>query len=97
MAMRLAPPSAIVTLNMQTAGGTAWNCELKPGIIPKPGKPITDSDVACGGHPFPGDADFQRAPFIALGVLPGLKIDSNYDGIFWVGKVSALPQAVKAS
>lgn len=96
MAMRLAAPSAMVTLNMQTAGGTAWDCEMKTGITPKPGKPITNSDIACGSRLFRGDADLQRPPFITLGSLPGLGIDPDYDGVYWLGRVSASPPAVRA-
>ena len=84
-------------LRMQTAGGTAWNCELKSGIIFKTGKPITDSDISCGSHIFSGDADLQRPPFNAMDSLPGLRIDPAYDGVFWLGRVRASPQAIKAN
>lgn len=96
MAMRLGPPSSIITLNMQTTGGTAWNCELKPGVTPQPGKSLTQNDIACGSYPFSGDADLRRAPFIALGALQPTAIDPDYDGVFWLGKVDASPQAVVA-
>ncbi|MDR6134526.1 hypothetical protein QE361_001501 [Sphingomonas sp. SORGH_AS802] len=94
MVMRLGPPSSIITLNMKTAGGTAWNCELKPGVTPKPGKPITQDDIACGSYPISGDADLPHSPFIALGALQGMAIDPDYDGVFWLGKVNASSKAV---
>ncbi|WP_140872856.1 hypothetical protein [Sphingomonas oligophenolica] len=97
MAMRLGSPSTIVTLNMLTAGGTAWNCELKRGVTPRLGLPITANDIACGSYPFRGLTDLRRPTFIELGALPGSAIDPDYDGIFWLGKVSASPPAVDAS
>lgn len=96
MAMQLGPPSSIITLNMQTAGGTAWNCELKPRVTPQPSKSIIQDDIACGSYPLSGDADLRRTPFIALGALQGMAIDPDYDGVFWLGKVDASPKAVVA-
>ncbi len=91
MAMRLGSPSDTVTLNMLTAGGTAWNCVLKPGVTPNPGVAITRKDIACGSYPFRGLADLHRPAFIKLGALPGAETDPDYDGIFWLGKVSTSP------
>ncbi len=91
MAMRLGSPSNIVTLNMLTAGGTAWNCVLKPGVTPNPGVAITPKDIACGSYPFRGLADLHRPAFIKLGALPGVETDPDYDGIFWLGEVSTSP------
>jgi hypothetical protein len=56
----------------------------------KSGKP---NDIACGSYPLHRDADLRLAPFIAIGALPGSDIDPGYDGIFWLGTVSASPPA----
>ncbi|WP_343528037.1 hypothetical protein [Sphingomonas sp.] len=94
MAMRLGRSVNVVTLNMKSAAGTFWNCGVKPGVVPKPDMPITNADIDCGSHPTTADADLQRAPFIALGALPGQQPDPDYDGVFWVGPISASPPAV---
>ncbi|WP_320453213.1 hypothetical protein [Sphingomonas sp. CFBP8993] len=96
MAMRLARSVPVIALNMKSSGGTSWTCELKPGVVPKPNVPITDADVECAAHPLGKDADLDRAPFIALGSLPGQQPDPDYDGIFWLGPVTASPPAVPA-
>lgn len=95
MAMRLGPPPAVVSLHMETAGGTAWNCQLTPGMIPEPGKRITSEDLECAAHPISGHANLRRKPFIALGALPGADPNPDYDGVFWLGTVSGSPPAVK--
>lgn len=94
MAMQLGPPETIVSLNMETAGGTAWNCELKPGFKPQPNAPITSDAITCGSKPLSGRVDRQQPPFMALTPLPGESRYPDYDGVFWLGRVSASPQAV---
>jgi hypothetical protein len=96
MAMRLAQSVPVIALNMKSTGGTSWTCGLKPGVVPQPHVPITAADVECAAHPLGKDADLGRAPFIALGSLPGQQPDPDYDGIFWLGPVSASPPAVPA-
>lgn len=96
MAMRLARSVPVIALNMTSGGGSSWTCELKPGVVHKPHAPNTDADVECAAHPLGKDADLDRAPFIALGSLPGQQPDPDYDGIFWLGAVSASPPAVSA-
>ena len=97
MAMWLGSPLNTVTLNMLTAGGTAWNCVLKPGVTRKPGVAITSKDIACGSYPSQGLADLHRPMFIKLGALPGFEKDPDYDGVFWLGKVSTSPPSTKAN
>ena len=93
MAMQLAARAPVVTLNMQTAGGTSWSCQLKDGVKASAGRPLKPNDIACGSYPLHRDADLRLAPFIAIGALPGSDIDPGYDGIFWLGTVSASPPA----
>ncbi len=94
MVMQLAEPENIVALEMQTAGGTAWDCGLKPGVVVQPGEPITDDAIECGSHPHAGQADLDRPPFVSLTPFPNASKDEDYDGFFWLGKVSASPPAV---
>jgi hypothetical protein len=88
MVMHLGDPKTIVTLNMATAGGTAWNCQTRPGLLPKNIKPIA-SLIVCGSYPLRSDADLNHTPFIALPALPGTGADPAYDGVFWLGPVNA--------
>jgi hypothetical protein len=96
MAMRLAPASAITSLNMAHAGGSMWNCLLKPGAGLEPGKPVTSADVECADHPAKGAVDLHRSPFVSLGAAPGDDDAAAYDGFFWLGKVTGSPPAVPA-
>lgn len=94
MAMQLAPATDLVTLNMETAGGTAWNCQLKPGVKPDPKKPIADDAIACGSYPVRGSTDRRREPFVELAQPSVTNPHADYDGVFWLGKVSASAPAV---
>lgn len=94
MAMQLASATDLITLNMETNGGTVWNCQLKPGVKPDPKKPIGDDAIACGSYPLSGSTDRRREPFIEL-AQPSVTIsDADYDGVFWLGTVNASPPAV---
>lgn len=88
MAMRLGRSVPVVTLNMKVAGGTVWTCE------PKANGSSTQDESECAPHPAWTDSKLKREPFVALGNLPGLKPDSDYDGVYWLGPVSASPPAV---
>lgn len=94
MAMQLAPAGTVVSLDMATAGGASWSCQLREGIKPSPGTPLTREMMDCAGHPLRGDATIDRAPFITLQPLPGATRDPAYDGSYWLGPVSASPPAV---
>lgn len=94
MAMQLGSPSAVITLNMQTAGGTTWNCQLKPGVQPKPKEEISNDAIACASYPLRANANYKRAPFIALTERSASNTDADYDGVFWLGTVDASPPAV---
>ncbi|MBB5713212.1 hypothetical protein [Sphingomonas aerophila] len=87
MAMQLASPGEIVSLNMRTAGGKMWNCIIRPDVQLDRTKPVPDDAIECGDRPTKGWANMKAAPFMALRVKNGGE-DDNYDGIFWVGRVS---------
>jgi hypothetical protein len=94
MAMRLAPAAAITSLKMAGAGGTQWNCRLRPGAQLQPGQPPPPGSMDCGSHASRGHPDLGRLPFVGLGTLPGSEDDPAYDGFYWVGPVSGSPPAV---
>ncbi|MDH7974286.1 hypothetical protein QH494_19025 [Sphingomonas sp. AR_OL41] len=94
MVMQLAPPEAVVSLDMRIAGGALWNCRLKQGVVPEAGKPIPGDAVECGSHPTRDLPDLHRTPFVSLQAFPHEKPDIDYDGFFWLGKVTASPPAV---
>jgi hypothetical protein len=87
MAMRLGRSVPLVTLNMKAAGGASWTCEPKGGAA-------AENESECAPHSSAPDADLDRAPFIALGALPGQQPDPDYDGVYWLGPVTASPPAV---
>ncbi|WP_156359855.1 hypothetical protein [Sphingomonas sp. Leaf10] len=93
MAMQLAPAGKVMSLNMATAGGSAWTCELRAGAKFERGKPISSGMIECAGHPVRSDSTINRAPFVAVQPLPGTQHDPAYDGWFWLGTVTASPAA----
>lgn len=97
MAMRLAPPAAITSLNMVHAGGTTWNCQLRPGTVLEPGKPPPPGAIDCASHPARSSVDLRRAPFIGVGAPPYGDAKGAYDGYFWLGTVSGSQPAVPAT
>lgn len=94
MVMQLARPEAITALDMKTSGGTHWDCTLKPGVTPEPGKPFPADAIQCISGPLKGDSELKRAPFISLVAVPTIDKDKSFDGFFWLGSVSASPPAV---
>ncbi|WP_174291659.1 hypothetical protein [Sphingomonas bacterium] len=94
MAMRLAAAGAVTTLNMADAGGTMWNCLMKPGVEVPAGQGIPKDAIECGAHPTRGSADLSRPAYIGLGAAPGENRDPAFDGFLWVGRTTASPPAV---
>lgn len=95
MAMRLAPPTEITSLNMHGAGGSMWNCLLKPDVKPELGKPIPPEAVDCGNHKAGGSrVDLGGRAFVRLGAFPGEPADPSYDGFYWLGRETGSPPAV---
>lgn len=97
MAMQVGPSASTVTLSMEAAGGTAWSCQLKPNIQHEPGKPLSADAIVCGSFPYAGSVDLGRKPFISLTGLLGADRPPDYDGFFWLGKVSASTPAVRSA
>lgn len=89
MAMRLAPAAAVTTLDMADAGGTAWNCSLRPGAGVPSGGSVESDAITCGARSVRGSPDLRRRPFMALGAAPGRQADPAFDGYYWVGAITA--------
>lgn len=96
MAMRLAPAASVTSLAMRAAGGSTWNCELRPGFTFVPGKPLPKGAITCGAHPARASATLAGPPAVGLGDAAGAEADPGYDGFFWLGPVTASPPAVPA-
>lgn len=94
MAMQLAPADQIVTLNMVTAGGTMWNCLMRPGVDIAAGKPIPDDAIECASRSTRGEAKLGSRPFMTIGTPDGLVNEGGYDGIFWLGRVNGAEPAL---
>lgn len=89
MAMRLAPPAKILTLDMAHAPGSAWNCQIKGDYK---GGPISPDAVDCSAHQITGGAITGEARLLLNKDLPASAPgDPAYDGVFFVGPVSASP------
>lgn len=93
MAIHLARVGPTVTLDAKYSGGSAWTCELKPGMHPEPGKPLSKDAVECAVHPLGMQPDLGRAPFLSLAASPD--VDDAYDGFFWLGTAHGSPPAVR--
>ncbi len=90
MAMHLAATGPLISLDMRTSGGTAWNCQLREGIKPEPGKPIRSADFVCENRVV--SADPGQPP--GQGIVLQHVADGAYDGTFWLGHVDGSPPAV---
>ena len=86
MAMKLGLASDVVSMRMETAGGAAWNCRMKPGGPPLD-RPIVHSDLDCSAHPLTGTA--RSEPVMTLAETES----RTFDGYYFVGPVSASPPA----
>lgn len=87
MAMKLAPSTEVISLRMETAGGTAWSCRLKPGAAIE-GRRVTQDDVDCSAHAVGGRN--QGPPMMAISPK-----GEGFDGYYAVGPVTASPPAVQ--
>lgn len=97
MAMQLATPKQIVSLNMVTAGGTMWNCVVRPDLQLDESKPIPEDAIECGDHPTTARLSRRAMPFMALGRPLGFDENDGYDGVFWLGRVHGSKPAVGRS
>lgn len=96
MARRLAQMGKTITLDMRYGDGSSWNCILKPGVKPEPGKPVTAESLDCGNHATRGNADLDRPPFIELGATSSDGPAGAFDGFFWVGPIEGSQPAGRA-
>lgn len=71
-------PKDVISLLVTSSGGTAWNCQSRPG------KP----EVMCGSHPTRGSEPAGRR-----GVFLEPQQEGAYDGVLSVGPVTASPPA----
>lgn len=94
MAMQLGKTERVVSLQMRSAGGTAWNCRPRPGYEPKYGEPVSAGGIVCAAQPVGPYPDLHHKPYVALGAIPGEKTAGLYDGYFWLGPITASPPAV---
>ena len=99
MAAQLASAGGVTSLNMKDAGGTGWNCLDKPSVAVETAKPIGAHAIECGSHSLRSSSDLHRPPFMGLGEAPGSDHDHDpdYDGYFWVGRISASPPLTAAA
>jgi hypothetical protein len=91
MAMRLAPATETISLNMAYNAGTSWNCQVK-GPMPASGLMKPDS-IDCGAHALSALVDWKGRPRLvgAADMPANANPDSAYDGAFFVGPVIASP------
>ena len=91
MAMRLAPPADLLSLNIADAGGSAWNCQLKAGFQPEPGQPIGADAIQCIARPTKGYSDLSGPARILRSNEAGEAQDDAYDAVLWIGQTTASP------
>ena len=85
MAMLLAEPGRVVSLDMHGEGGTTWSCQLV--TEPKPGEPVTDDMVECRDFPIGASRPARTRGFH----LDPAMAEWGFDGVFALGPVSASP------
>lgn len=93
MAMRLRSYGSVLSLAMQQGGGESWSCQLDPAVDLAPDQPVTDDMIICAAHRAGAEMESDRSPYIGLGKFPGERLRASYDGIYWVGPISASPPA----
>ncbi|GHH07039.1 hypothetical protein GCM10008023_00730 [Sphingomonas glacialis] len=93
MAMRLADPSRIVSINVLNSGGQVWNCQIK-GNVRAPG-PITAAILDCGPHSAGVPEDWVAPPrIVATNGAAGPNSPAGaYDATLLIGTVTASPPA----
>jgi len=96
MAVRLRSYGTVLSLAMQHSGGTSWNCELRPGTRPAPGKAVTRDMIACGAFRAGAEGSSDRPPHITVGNFTDPRLGRRYDGTFWLGPITASPPAFSA-
>ena len=89
MAKHLTQYGKVLSLDMVYAAGSSWNCQIKPGVRIVPGQPLSASQMDCGAHATPGTT--ERAPKLAIELFSQNEKDAatGFDGVYWVGPISA--------
>lgn len=92
MATRLDATENVISLGMVDGGGTAWACQLKPGVTLEPSKPLPPGAMDCRSHPQRAVFEMGPAPRAALGKPPSDQpLPFAYDGYIWLGPITASP------
>ncbi len=89
MAMRLAPPAQVTSLDLAYGDGTAFSCQMREGFTPVAGKPVTKADVDCRPRPLRGMPLPAGPARIALAETPWTREPALFDGYYWVGPIRA--------
>lgn len=93
MAMRLADPARIVSVNVANSGGQVWSCEIKGAVRAQ--RPVTDAMLDCGPHSAGVPDDWVAPPRIvaASGAAGPNSPAGAYDATLLIGTVTASPPA----
>jgi hypothetical protein len=94
MAVRLSESHPTTSLNMLHDSGSAWSCRR-----------VTDSRIAgrdpeargaaeCRVHQISGNGNLGLGPFVRLADKNTKSDQESFDGIFWVGPVTASPPPI---
>lgn len=87
MAMRLAAPAQTLSFDIAYASGLAWNCQMK-GVYT--GGPIAADAMDCSPHSVNGGAIVGVKRLLLNKNLPtAATVNPAYDGVFFVGPVTA--------
>lgn len=94
MAMFLAAPEDIVSLQMAWDGGASWSCQMAADANIEPGKPITQDMIECKA--FPTGPSAKGAAGRGMGFYEEPFGDDAYDGYYHLGTIEASPPAFPA-
>lgn len=91
MAVRLRQYGSVVSLGMRHAGGESWTCQLPPETKLAPGQRVTSDMIKCAAFRGGAEGASDSGPHIALGDRSDPQVARRFDGIFWVGPITASP------
>ena len=89
MAVRLRNYGTVLSLGMRHAGGASWTCQLPPETKLAPGQSVTDDMIECAAFRAGEEGASDKDPHIAVGDLSDPRLERRFDGIFWVGPITA--------
>lgn len=93
MAVRLRRYGSVVSLGMRHAGGESWSCQLPPETKLAPGQRVTDDMIECAAFRGGAEGASDKGSHIAVDDLSDPQLSRRFDGIFWVGPITASPPA----